>query len=191
MPVPMLKEEYFTYADYLSWDDGERYELIDGVPYMLAAPSRRHQEIARELVLQLGNFLRDKPCRVYFAPFDVRLFEKKGDRPEDVDTVVQPDIAVICDRDKLDAAGARGAPDFVIEILSPSNTKAERIRKFRLYERAGVREYWMIGSHANYVEAFTREDDRFVPSDILVGGGTLPVSVLEGCEIDLDRVFAE
>lgn len=116
--MPLPKEHHYTYADELSWDESERIELVCGVPVLVAPPSRVHQEIISELNRQIGNYLHGKSCKVYPAPFGVRLFEKDGDTPHDVDTLVEPDISVVCDPDKLDDAGCKGAPDLVIEILS-------------------------------------------------------------------------
>ena len=110
------REELFTYGDYLQWDDGERWELIDGVPYnMSPAPNRRHQEISGELHRQLATYLLDMPCNVYASPFDVRLPES-DEAENDISTVLQPDISVICDSHKLDDAGCIGAPDLIVEI---------------------------------------------------------------------------
>ena len=119
-------------------------ELIDGEAYMMSTPSRIHQEISVAITSQLYNFLEGKRCKVYPAPFSVRLFEKDGDPPEKIDTVVEPDITVICDRSKLDKRGCKGAPDLIIEILSPSTQRHDRLVKLNLYQRAGVREYWIV-----------------------------------------------
>ncbi|MBI4778088.1 Uma2 family endonuclease [Candidatus Desantisbacteria bacterium] len=133
------KEERFTYGDYLKWPDEERWELIDGVAYdMSPAPSRRHQEVVGELFRQFATYLLGKSCKVYVAPFDVRLPEC-DEADEDIITVVQPDIIVVCDRDKLDDKGGRGAPDIVIEILSPWTAKKDLRTKYNLYERHRVR----------------------------------------------------
>ena len=117
--MPLPKEDHYTLADVLTWDEQERIELIDGAPVMMAPPSRAHQKISGELGRQLGNYLDGKKCEVYAAPFAVRLFEKSGDRPENVDTLVEPDLSVVCDPDKLDDVGCKGAPDLIIEVLSP------------------------------------------------------------------------
>lgn len=194
MALPELKKECYTYADYLTWPDDVRYELIDGVPYLMAAPSPQHQLASVELTRQLGNFLLDKPCRLFHAPFDVRILEEKegeGNTPEDVYTVVQPDIAVFCHPERLDDRGGKGAPDFIVEILSPSNRKHDAVRKFQLYARAGVREYWLLDPEQRAVQTFLLKDGVFFPDALAVGGGELPVTALEGCTIDLDRVFAE
>ena len=140
-PLALNLQETYTYGDYLRWDDGERWELIDGVAYnMTPAPNRRHQAILRELSYQFTAFLAGKPCEVYFSPFDVRLPEH-NEKDEEVTTVVQPDLVVICDPDKLDDRGCRGAPDLVNEILSPSTSRKDMKTKLELYEKRGVREY--------------------------------------------------
>jgi Uma2 family endonuclease len=142
--LPKEKEErHFTYADYKEWelDEGERFELINGEVFAMSSPNERHQAILTELLGQFYVFLRGKPCKVYPAPFDVRLFYEED---ESDDTVVQPDMMVICDEEKRGHEGCRGAPDLVVEILSPSNTAIEMERKLKLYREAGVREYWVV-----------------------------------------------
>lgn len=136
MALP-AEEVGYTFADLLSWDEKERIEIIDGEAFMMATPSRIHQAISMELSRQLANFLEGKQCRVYPAPFGVRLFEQDKDSPEDVDTLVEPDISVVCDRSKLDKYGCKGAPDLIIEILSPSTQRHDQLVKLNLYQRAG------------------------------------------------------
>ena len=158
---------------------------------MMAAPSSNHQEIVAELTRQCGNYLEGKRCKVYPAPFGVRLFEQAGDRPEDVDTMVEPDISVVCDRSKIDRHGCKGAPDLIIEILLPSTRRHDRLVKLNLYQRARVREYWMVDPDNESVQVFTldggalkiRED--YGPQDVA------KVNVLDGCFIELSKVFSE
>ena len=185
MEVNEALPEYrrYTYEDYCSWDDDKRWELIDGFPYAMSAPSRKHQEISRNLFSQLHNSLKGNPCEVYFAPFDVRLNADTYD-----DTVVQPDILVVCDRDKLDAKGCIGAPDLVIEILSPSTMLHDKIIKFRRYLRAGIREYWIVDPEGNTVTVNILKDGEYVAVPY-AGDESIPVHVLEGCVIDLHEVF--
>ena len=140
MALPAEKERY-TLADALTWDEQDRIELIDGYPVMMTSPTRAHQKISGELFGQLRDYLKGKKCEVYHAPFAVRPFERAGVRPEDVDTLVEPDISVVCDLSKLDDTGCKGAPDLVMEILLPSTKRHDRFTKFNLYQRAGVREY--------------------------------------------------
>ena len=111
---PPIKKGRYTFTDCLTWDENDRAELIGGEIVMMAPTSRVHQKISGELFRQLANFLEGKKCEVYAAPFAVRLFEKNGDTPEDVDTMVEPDIFVVCDHGKLDSHGCKGAPDLVV-----------------------------------------------------------------------------
>jgi Uma2 family endonuclease len=182
------EERRFTYADYKAWelDEGERFELIDGVAYAMAAPTDFHQAILAELVIQIGSYLHGKPCKVRPAPYDVRLFYEED---ESDDTVVQPDISVICDEKKRGAEGCRGAPDLVVEILSPSNTADETVRKFNLYMEAGVREYWIVSPKLKTVQSFTLQNGVYM-GRVYDSGGTLPSTALEGLSINLSEVFA-
>jgi Uma2 family endonuclease len=146
--MPMLRpaatEQHFTYGDYCRWPDDERWELINGRAHdMCPAPARKHQELVVEIVRQLGNQLEGADCRVYVAPFDVRLPEA-DEADEAIENVVQPDVVVVCDPAKLDDAGCRGAPDWIIEVLSPSTAAKDQTDKLALYERHGVREYWLV-----------------------------------------------
>jgi Uma2 family endonuclease len=179
----------YTYADYKAWEleEGERFELIDGIAYALAAPNDLHQAILVELIGQVRNYLLGKPCKVRPAPYDVRLFYAED---ESDDTVVQPDISVICDEKKRGPEGCRGAPDLVVEILSPSNTADEYIRKFNLYMKAGVREYWIVDPKSKTVQAFVLQNDVYT-GRVYDSGMTLPSAVLEGLSITLRDVFME
>jgi len=183
--------ELYMYGDYLSWDDGERWELINGVPYnMTPAPSRRHQQISGELFRQFANFLIGQPCEIYDAPFDVRLPD--GDESDtDISTVVQPDLVVICDPHKLDDAGCIGAPDLIVEILSPSTSRKDHKEKFICYERAGVKEYWLVDPVANTVTVFKRGfDKRYGRPDVYSDEEKIVVGILPDLEIDLALVFS-
>ena len=177
----------YTYADYKEWelDEGERFELIYGEPYAMAAPNARHQEILTEFVSQFHAYLRGKSCKVYPAPYDVRLFFKQD---ESDDTVVQPDISVVCDENRRGHEGCRGAPDLVIEILSPSNTAIEMERKLKLYQEAGVREYWVVDPENNGLTVY-----RFQEGAILTytykRDAVVPVGIFSGLHITLEQVF--
>ena len=182
MPLPLEKESY-TYADFCKWDDDERWELIDGVPYAMAPPSRFHQSICGNLGGQLWQFLKGKPCKVYNAPIGVRLNAAASDN-----TVLQPDIVVVCDHSKLDSAGIIGAPDMVVEVLSPSTARRDRLDKLLEYQKAGVREYWIVDPETRTLSAHLLENGKYT---IYAYGdtATVAVSVLEGCEISLPEVF--
>ena len=189
MSLPIKKSDtLYTYADYLTWNDDERWELIDGVPYLMApAASPSHQGIGGELYLQIGSFLKGSNCKVYYAPFDVRLFPEDGDSDN---TVVQPDIVVICDVSKIDKHGLSGVPDMVIEILSPSNTNNDRITKFQLYHRAGVREYWIVDPMDRNLTTFILKDDEYI-TKVYGSEDSVPVHILDGLIISLSEVFEE
>lgn len=186
--LPFEEGKRYTYSDYCTWEDFSdgkciRYELIDGIPTVMDGPNRRHQEISGELFAQLHTFLKGKPCKVYAAPFDVRLNADGAD-----DTVVQPDIIVICDHSILTDAGASGSPDMVVEILSPGTAQRDRLIKLRLYERYGIREYWIAEPDTGILTVYTLKDGKY-SLEVYDGASTVPVSVLEGCVIDLSEVF--
>lgn len=145
-----------------------------------------------ELARQLANFLEGKRCKVYPAPFGVRLFERPGDTPEDVDTMVKPDLSVVCDRSKVDERGCKGAPDLVIEILSPSTMRHDRLVKLGLYQRAGVREYWIVDPANRTVQVFLPDSSgTFRLCEDYGQTEVAKVTVLDGCFIELKKVFAE
>ena len=175
----------YTYADYLKWDDDVRRELIDGVPYLMAAPNRRHQELSINLLEQFIAFLKGKSCKVYHAPFDVRLDADTKD-----DTVVQPDIVIVCDHSKLDDAGCKGVPDMVVEILSPSTASRDRNIKFNRYLIAGIREYWIIDPESETLAVNLLKDGDYI-THVYKKDETAPVRVLEGCSIDLSEIFVD
>ena len=182
-------ETSYTYADYKEWElkEGERYELIHGVAYAMAAPNDLHQAILTELLTQFHTYLRGKPCKVRPAPYDVRLFYEDDESDK---TVVQPDISVICDKEKRGPEGCRGAPDFAVEILSPSNTAIEMELKFQLYRDAGVREYWVVNPVHKTVNTylFAEGATRF---NAYTATDKVKVGIFPDFAVDLDSVFAE
>jgi Uma2 family endonuclease len=188
MPTHAETHAHYTYLDYLSWPGDERWELIDGVPYdMTPAPTRNHQEIVGELFRQIANFFQDRSCRVYVAPFDVRL--PRGEQSDNsIDTVVQPDIAVICDPDKLDDVGCRGAPDWVIEVLSPSTAAKDQIQKRDVYQYHGVKEYWLVHPTDKTLTVYRLKQGEYGKPDISETKGQHLVASIKGLVIDLDRL---
>lgn len=150
----------YTYADYLTWDFPERVELILGKIFrMSSAPSAGHQVLSQKLSLQMGNFFNGGNCQVYYAPFDVRLpLPPDRRKPEQIDTVVQPDICVICDPEKVDKRGCLGPPDWIIEILSPSTSRKDAKDKFDLYQHAGVKEYWLVSPADKLIYVYVLND---------------------------------
>jgi Uma2 family endonuclease len=192
-PSPRLKEqERFTYADYLSWSDEERWELIDGVPYSMSpAPSRLHQEISGNIHGILHQYLKAKECKLYAAPFDVRLPGTSDASEDETDTVVQPDIVVICDPDKLDDKGCKGAPDLIVEILSPSTAEHDLKDKFYLYQRVGVLEYWIVNQTDRTLMIFKlNASGEYGRPEMHGSRDIVTVPLLGDLELDLAEVFA-
>jgi Uma2 family endonuclease len=182
----------FSYKNYYGWDDGKRWELIDGVEYdMGPAPLRRHQDVAGELFFRLYSFFKDKKCKVYVAPFDVRLSELENATDEEIFTVVQPDITVVCDSSKLDDRGCKGAPDLVVEILSPSSAGRDMKTKRDLYEKHGIREYWIIHPHDRIAMVYLLDADRRYGKAAVYEQDDMMESVIfAGLSIRLSDLFA-
>ena len=181
-----------TYGDYVKWPDEERWELIDGYAYnMTPTPPRIHQEILRDIGIQIANFLTNKPCEVYWAPFDVRLPDA-NEKDEDIQTVVQPDIVVYCDKTKLDEKGSRGAPDLVVEILSPYTSAKDLKIKLPLYEKHRVKEYWVVFPMDNIVWVLKLDKKKMYGRPAVYDEkDKISTPILKGLEIDLDQVFKE
>ena len=182
----------YSYADYLSWQMDEMVELIRGKVFRqaAAAPRRIHQEVSMVLLNTLYQFLKGKTCKVYVAPFDVRL-PVSSRKHKDIDTVVQPDLCVVCDREKLDELGCIGAPDLVVEILSPGNNKKELQLKYEVYEATGVKEYWIIHPDERTMLIYTLEGGKYQPSRLFTLGDRVKSQALAGFELDLDEVLGE
>ncbi len=191
MGLPLKKtDEFFTYGDYLTWPDEERWEIIDGIPYdMSPAPHPFHQYIVAKLTSKIEQFLNGKKCQVYPAPFDVR-FPEHNQNDDETLTVVQPDISVICDLSRLDNRGYKGAPDLVIEILSPATSKKDRMTKYYLYERFGVKEYWLVSPEDKTIQVYIlQENGKYGRHEVYSVEQILPCFTLPGLNINLAEVF--
>lgn len=180
--------EYFTYADYVQWPADERWELIDGIAYAMAAPQRIHQLCVLKVGSQMDLQLTGRPCQTYVAPFDVRL-PRANEADEQIDTVVQPDIAVICDRSKLDDKGCRGAPDWIVEVLSPSTALKDMDTKRQLYERHGVKEYWIVHPTDRWVMLYSLQDGKYAFPQIV--GMDEPTRAVHFPDISIDWAFMQ
>jgi len=184
-------DELFTYGDYRLWPDNERWELIGGAAYAMSpAPMRQHQGIVLELATQFHLFLKGTRCRAFVAPFDVRLPEGH-ERDDEIETVVQPDIVVICDRKKLDRRGCKGAPDLVVEIVSPSTARRDTHEKLLLYERHGVKQYWLVFPGEHVVQIHELRDGKYGAPAMFAENDRIAVSLFPGLDIDLAAVFAD
>lgn len=179
----------YTYADYLQWKIEERIELFKGKILKLSAPNRIHQHVSGALYLVIANYLKNKKCKVYSAPFDVRLPIHNRKKDNEVTTVVQPDICVICDETKLDDRGCCGAPDLVIEILSPGNSQKEVRLKFEIYEEAGVKEYWLVHPVEQTLIAYTLHENAFAGGKMYAPGDMLNSTSIEGLSINISEIF--
>jgi len=180
----------YTYGDYCRFPEDERWEIIDGQLHAMSpAPSRQHQSTSMALSAQLHAFFSTRGYEVFAAPFDVRLPETQED-DDAIVTVVQPDLVVVCDENKLDDRGCRGAPDWIIEILSPSTAAKDQIVKRELFERHGVKEYWLLHPIDRMITSYRRDaDGRFGPASIQEARGDQAVGLFAELTIDWDRVF--
>jgi len=181
----------YTYADYLTWLDNQRRELYNGfIKLMSPAPRRMHQNIAGNLYRPISNYLFRKNCKVYFSPFDVRLPIKNKQNDSEIYTVVQPDLCIICNPEKLDDKGCIGAPDMIIEIISKSSAKNDAIEKYKIYEEAGVLEYWIVYPETGLVHVFLLENGKFQLKKIYASDDKIEVHIFKGeLIIDLNEIF--
>jgi len=179
----------YTYADYLKWRFDEQVELIKGKIYLMSpAPKRMHQNAAGRLSFALRLYFEEKRCEVYDAPFDVRLPIPNKKKPEQIHTVVQPDICVICDPTKLDDDGCLGAPDWVIEITSPRTAKKDFNEKFSLYEQSGVREYWIVQPKEKAINVYVLENNEYQLVDVYESGD-IPCQIFPELTVSHERIF--
>jgi len=177
---PAYKRLY-TVEDYHSWDERFRSELYEGTLIVMEVPTRRHQGVLGEMFALLHAFLKGKPCKVYIAPFSVRLSKNE-------ESIFEPDIVVVCDKSILTERGCIGTPDFIVEILSPSTARMDKKLKYNKFQEAGVREYWIVDPERNLLEANVLTGDKYVMT-VYDESETAPVSILEGCKINLADVF--
>ena len=191
MTVIKRDEHYHTYADYLIWSASYGNELVDGVAYVREppSPSWTHQEMVGQLYYQLAAALEGRPYRVMIAPMDIRL-PKSTEADDDVDTVVQPDVFIVSDLGKLDARGVRGAPDWLAEVLSPSTAKHDQFVKTPAYERAGVREVWLIHPADRSLTIYRLKGASYGHPTVLELKGKTQLSAVPGVVIDWDRLLA-
>jgi len=184
----------YTYADYLLWQFSERVELIKGYIMRMSAPSSRHQRISGNLQFALMKYFYKSACQIYDAPFDVRFYDaqKSLKADKDIYTVVQPDLCVICDKSKIDERGCLGAPDWIIEILSPGNSKKEVQKKYDLYEEHGVREYWVVYPNEQSVFQFVLNGQgKYCLHKIFAEDDVMPSYLFPDLLIDLKDVFED
>ncbi|MEX2591361.1 MAG: Uma2 family endonuclease [Anditalea sp.] len=188
---PFSEYGRYSYEDYLTWKIDEMVELIKGKVFkMAAAPKRRHQEILLKIASKLYYLLEKNACKAFISPFDVRL-PAHSKKDEDIYTVVQPDICVVCDRSKLDDAGCIGAPDLIVEILSPGNNRKELQYKYEVYEESGVKEYWIFHPEEQTLLVYTLNNAKYVPSKLFTLGDMVSSGCIEGFHLDLEELFQD
>ncbi|MEO8149782.1 MAG: Uma2 family endonuclease [Bacteroidia bacterium] len=181
----------FTYSDYITWEDEIRRQLIDGVVYEMNTTNRRHQEIVGNLSCIIKNYLKGKSCRVYQAPFDVRLV-REGEEDLHTLNVVQPDVSVFCNPAMLDDKGAKGVPDWAIEILSPSNEEVDKVRKLLLYQSYGVKEYWIIDPEKSEVKIFKlNSKNQYELQSEINNADVLIPTFFNDLKIDFNELFEQ
>ena len=191
LPLKKSEEKYiYTYSDYISWPDEELWQIIEGVPYdMSPSPFEEHQRVSGILHIEIGNYLKGKKCRVYAAPFDVILPEK-GERENKATNIVQPDILVVCDKEKITRKGCVGAPDFIIEILSRSTANIDANKKRKLYERFGVKEYWLTDPIHEIIWVYRlEEDNKYGNPEVYGKNDKVKVGIFDDLLIDLGVIF--
>lgn len=191
--IQFSPDKLYTFADYLTWSDNKRYEIFNGRVFeLLPSPTSKHQSVSGNLFIDMGNYLRNKkPCKVLYAPIDVRLPVKPEEAADaQIYTVVQPDIIVVCDTKKLDEKGCLGAPDLVVEVLSPSTAKNDFKDKYLLYEQAGVREYWIVHPVDELLTVFKRNSEgKLALEKIYTCDDMVKVGIFDDLIIDLKDIF--
>ena len=182
----------YTYADYIGWKFLERLELIRGRIFRLSAPSANHMSVSVNLTVRLYNFLKQNPCYVFAAPFDVRLPKKGKTADNEITTVVQPDLGVICDKSKIDYRGCCGAPDLVVEVISPSNSEHDVRTKHKLYEEAGSPEYWIVDPDQEQLIVYLlNKEGKYKKGKLYAGDDIITSTTITGFSVKANDIFED
>ncbi|MFC0274805.1 Uma2 family endonuclease [Metabacillus herbersteinensis] len=185
-------QKKITYDEYLTWGEGIFCEALDGsIINMSPAPTPKHQAILRELLTDFSVFLRGKECNVFGSQIDVCLFSEKETTYKNIKDWVQPDLVVVCDKRKIDEKRIIGAPDLVIEILSPSTSKNDRVLKYSKYEKAGIKEYWIVDPYNEFIEVYLLDNKVYKQKGSYFKSDLIPVSIFDKFEIDLSNIFQQ
>lgn len=193
MGLPVRKtEHHYTYREYRTWPEDERWELIDGVAYGMSSPTTYHQDIAAKLGMQITQFFQGKPCKVFYLPVDIFFPRVREQDEDDVDTVVQPDIVVVCDRSRIRGNGIWGAPDLAVEVLSPSTARKDLREKYDLYQRSGVKEYWVVDPPGHWVQQYVLGADGFyAPEVTVIDKGVVSSPVFPGLDVEVSSIWRD
>ncbi len=191
--IPEKKDDKkYSYADYLTWTEEERWELINGEAWSMSpAPTTRHQKISLRLTIEIASFLKGKPCDLFVAPFDVRFVKDKSQPDQDIFITLQPDLSVICDKSKIDEKGCFGSPDLIVEILSPSTGYKDETQKLSIYEEYGVKEYWIVNPDRKTIQIFLYNGEDFNKPAYYKSDDIINSTVLKGFQIALKDIFQE
>lgn len=191
--VKQLKteEKVYTYADLLEMDDDNRYEIIDGKLYLMSSPNIKHQVLAGEIYAQLRDFLKGRKCKPFIAPLDVTF--SKSRQNNKIKNVVQPDVFVVCDNEKIDDEKIWGAPSFALEILSPSTSRKDKLEKMNLYQKYGVKEYWILDPKDMIVTPYILDKQGCYKVERVydLTNEVVPIKILENCKIDIREFIKE
>lgn len=180
------------YAEYLTWNEKMRCEAIDGkIVNMSPSPTPKHQDVLGEISAEFRMYLRDKECRAFAAPIDVCLFAEKNTPFEEIKDWVQPDLVVVCDPNKIEEKRIVGAPDLVVEILSPSTAKHDRVLKYAKYEQAGIKEYWIVDAYHEFIEVYILDGKHYKRQGVYSKADTLPVSIFPEFKMNLLPIFRD
>lgn len=188
MSIQRNQDKRFTFQDFLSWDEDHRYEIFDGVPVLLASPTTKHQGIVSFLTIELGFYLKGSACRIFPSPFAVRFSEVDDD--EHADNVFEPDISIVCRKNQLDQYGCKGAPSLIIEVLSPSTSKNDRLKKYNAYQKFGVGEYWIADPLNETVEVYVLDNKVYKRWNMYGREDIIKSWQFEGVEIVGEEMFA-
>ncbi|MHA6484983.1 Uma2 family endonuclease [Paenibacillus sp. strain BS8-2] len=180
----------FIYSEYCNRKDGLRFEVIDGeIINMTPSPTPKHQDILGGLYSEFRSYLKGKACKVFISPIDVCLFSSNDTDESDIQDWLQPDLLIICDSNKIREKRITGAPDFIIEVLSPSTTKVDRVLKYNAYAKAGVKEYWIVDPYHEFVESFILHNKTFEHSGQYFRTDHVPISLFSDFMLDLNHIF--
>ena len=191
--IDLDESKHYSYADYLTWFDDRRRQVINGIARLMFAPTTAHAQISHRIVMEMGNYIKKQKgkCQVISAPFDVRLPQNGETANDKINTVVQPDICVVCDLSKLDKRGCLGAPDLIVEIQSPSTARNDLIEKFSVYEAAGVREYWIVFPKKTITVFLLQENGKYDKGTTYEFEGVVQSSILQGLDLDIEELFKD
>lgn len=188
MSIQRNENKHYTFQDFLSWDEGSRYEIFDGVPVLLASPTTKHQGVVSFLTIAFGMYFKGEKCRVFPSPFTVRFSDI--DDYDNADNVFEPDLSIICNKHQLDKFGCQGAPKLIVEVLSPSTSRNDRIQKYNAYQKFGVPEYWIVDPLNETVEVYVLDGGIYQRGNVYGREDVIKSHQFEHLEIIGEEMFS-